>query len=429
MTARGRVPGARRAPLLRSARSSGAPRGGIGLALAGGGPLGGIYEVGALMALADSLDGIDFNELDVYVGVSSGGFVVASLANGISPAQMYRLFIDDGADAAMTPELFLRPAFGEFARRLLSLPALSVRAGLRYLRDPLHGGVMESLATLSRAMPVGMFDNAVVDDFLARLLSGPGRSNDFRKLSRKLYLVAANLDTGASVVFGAPGHEHVPISRAISASAALPGLFPPVEIDGEHYVDGALNKTLHASVALDQGIDLLLCINPLVPFDASSVPRRTRVTVEKLNEGGLPLVLSQTFRAIIHSRMKVGMEKYSQQYPHASVVLFEPEREDAQMFFANIFSYRQRKRLCAQAFNKTRRSLQARAAELAPVFARHGIAFRLDRLHDAHRHVTDAVFDPRPLHADRTRPQTVRGAARDLDRTLAALERWFRRAA
>ncbi len=43
-----------------------------GLALAGGGPLGGIYEVGALIALADSLDGIDFNELDVYVGVSSG---------------------------------------------------------------------------------------------------------------------------------------------------------------------------------------------------------------------------------------------------------------------------------------------------------------------------------------------------------------------
>ncbi len=69
----------------------------VGLALAGGGPLGGIYEVGALVALADSLDGLDFNDLDVYVGVSSGGFVAAALANGISPAQMYRLFIDDGS--------------------------------------------------------------------------------------------------------------------------------------------------------------------------------------------------------------------------------------------------------------------------------------------------------------------------------------------
>ena len=46
----------------------------VGLALAGGGPLGGIYEVGALLALAESLDGVDLTELDVYVGVSSGGF-------------------------------------------------------------------------------------------------------------------------------------------------------------------------------------------------------------------------------------------------------------------------------------------------------------------------------------------------------------------
>ena len=77
------------------------------------------------------------------------------------------------------------------------------------------------------------------------------------------------------------------------------------------------------------------------------------------------------------------------------------------MFFANIFSYRQRKRLCAQAFNKTRRNLQSRAAELAPVLARHGISFRLDRLHDTHRHVTDAVSDPRPLHADAAASPTV----------------------
>jgi patatin-like phospholipase/acyl hydrolase len=109
----------------------------VGLALAGGAPEGAIYEIGVIRALDEALDGIDFNELDVYVGVSSGGFVVASLANGISPSQMYRLFIDDGVDATMTPQLFLRPAFGEFYRRLVSLPALSLRAGLRYLRDPL----------------------------------------------------------------------------------------------------------------------------------------------------------------------------------------------------------------------------------------------------------------------------------------------------
>src|SRR6187549_1048118 len=244
------------------------PRRGIGMALAGGGPLGGIYEVGALLALADSLEGLDLNDLDVYVGVSSGGFVAAALANGISPAQMYRLFIDDGADAALKPEIFLKPAFGEFRRRAVALPALARRATVQWLRAPLRRGLMSSLATFAGAVPTGLFDNRAIDDFLRRLFSARGRTNDFRELAGKLFLVATNLDTGASVTFGARGRDHVPISRAIQASSALPGLFPPVVIDGGHYVDGALNKTLHASVALDQGIGLLLCVNPLVPFDA-----------------------------------------------------------------------------------------------------------------------------------------------------------------
>ena len=113
----------------RRARKQERRRSRVGLALAGGGPLGGIYEVGALLALTDSLDGIDFGDLDVYVGVSSGGFVAAALANGISPAQMYRLFIDDGADAALTPEIFLRPAFAEFAHRAALLPRLVAARG------------------------------------------------------------------------------------------------------------------------------------------------------------------------------------------------------------------------------------------------------------------------------------------------------------
>ncbi|MCC6198174.1 MAG: patatin-like phospholipase family protein [Burkholderiales bacterium] len=411
-TARVRRP--RRTPARKGSR--------LGLALAGGGPLGGIYEVGALLALSDSLDGVDFNALDAYVGVSSGSFVAAALANGISPAQMYRLFIDDGADAALRPELFLRPAFGEFGRCLAALPGLATRAAFQYLRDPFHRGVMESFSTLAQAIPTGVFDNRAIDDFLARLFTAPGRTNDFRKLARKLFLVATNLDTGASVTFGPHQHAHVPISRAIQASSALPGLFPPVAIDGEHYVDGALNKTLHASVALDEGIELLLCVNPLVPFDASAARSQGRTIVHKLNQGGLPLVLGQTFRAIIHSRMSVGMARYRRQYPGADIVLFEPDREDADIFFANIFSYWQRKRLCALAFAKTRASLAQRSRELSPILRRHGIAMRRDRLAEPRRTVTDALTDPRPLRHDPT-SRSVRQTARELRHTLDHLER------
>jgi len=61
----------------------------MALALAGGGPLGAIYEIGTLMALSEALDGFDFNDLDAYVGVSAGGFIAAGLANGLSPDYMY----------------------------------------------------------------------------------------------------------------------------------------------------------------------------------------------------------------------------------------------------------------------------------------------------------------------------------------------------
>ena len=124
------------------------------------------------------------------------------------------------------------------------------------------------------------------------------------------------------------------------------------------------------------GADLLLCINPLVPFDAPSAHRRGRLTHRKLDRGGLPLVLSQTFRAIIHSRMKVGMEKYATQYPHADILLFEPAHEDVDMFFARIFSYAQRRRLCALAFESTRTYLRRNAALVEPRLARHGLAHR-----------------------------------------------------
>ncbi len=66
----------------RRASSEKAPR--IGLAIAGGGPIGGMYELGALRALDLAIEGLDLTALDVYVGVSSGAFLAACLTNRVS---------------------------------------------------------------------------------------------------------------------------------------------------------------------------------------------------------------------------------------------------------------------------------------------------------------------------------------------------------
>jgi len=134
------------------------------------------------------------------------------------------------------------------------------------------------------------------------------------------------------------------------------------------------------------------------------------------------MVLAQTFRAMIHSRMEVGMERYQAQYPDADILLFEPDREDADMFFASIFSYARRKALCEAAYRKTRENLFARRVMLEPLLARHGIRLRVEVLSDSPRSIHAALIDTRPLKA---RKPGVRQAARDLSHTLDQLEAWL----
>ena len=350
----------------------------IGLALAGGGPLGAIYEIGALCALEESLTGLDFNDCDGYIGVSAGGFIAAGLANGMTPRELCASFIENvgAAHDIFEPSLLIRPAWGEFARRLAAVPGLAAHAALRYAFT--RGSLSSTFERLGRALPTGLFSNEMIDAQLRRQFAAPGRTNDFRELKRKLVLVATDLDSGESAPFGQPGFEHVPISKAVQASAALPGLFPPVEIDGHFYVDGALKKTLHASVLLDEGLDLLICLNPLVPFD-STQSQRTRVLsraderIPRLIDGGLPVVLSQTFRTLIHSRLELGMKGYERSHPETTIVLFEPDQRDPAMFLANTFSYSQRRVLAEHAYEQTRQMLRARRVVLAAQLAPHGV--------------------------------------------------------
>jgi predicted acylesterase/phospholipase RssA len=208
----------------------------------------------------------------------------------------------------------------------------------------------------------------------------------------------------------------VPISLAVAASGALPGMFPPVAIDGRWYVDGALKKTLHARVLLDLGLDLVLCLNPLVPFDATHSERH-RVGAEGLEriphlvEGGLPVVMSQTFRSLIHSRLELGIRGYEASHPDTDVLLFEPDHRDPEMFLANIFSYSQRRHLAEHAYQRTRADLRSRRTRLRHQLARHGIRLDDTALDDLRRSLLR-----RPVRAHRV------ARRRPLTRTLQRLD-------
>ena len=170
----------------------------IGLALAGGGPLGAIYEIGALCALDESVVGLDLNDLAGYVGVSAGGLIASGMANGLTPRQLCTAFIENRGPRAdvVRPSLFFRPAWPEFAQRSAMLPGLVAQAVLQYAFE--RRSLLAALERLGRALPTGLFSHGALEAQLRRMFSAPGRSNDFRQLQRKLVLVATDLDTGAA---------------------------------------------------------------------------------------------------------------------------------------------------------------------------------------------------------------------------------------
>jgi|SRR6056297_1157661 len=367
----------------------------IGLALAGGGPLGAIYELGALQAVNESISGLRLHQLDHYVGVSAGAFLAASLANQVTTSQMCRVFLGaKGAEFTFEPESFLRPALGEFTDRVRNTPGAFWALITEAIRHPAHLGRLESIGGLSRVLPTGVFDNETIHNFVSRVLDRPGRTNDFRELDTTLRVVAMDLNTGGAVRFGEPGLDDVPISRAVQASAALPGLYPPVRINDRYYVDGALRRTLHASVALHDGVDLLIGVNPLVPFDAAQDPDRMQIDQERMIDGGLPLVLAQTFRALIQSRMQIGISKYASQFPESSILLVEPDRHDERLFFTNMFSYSSRSDLAEHAYQHTRSQLLRRADELDKFLAPYDLAPDRAALEEARTLKTSLTKEP-----------------------------------
>jgi NTE family protein len=397
---------------IEPARRRRAGQGKLAIALAGGGPLGAFYALGALHALEEAIVGRALTDFDVYIGVSSGSLVAAGLANGFDTTTLGTTFIhDESTLLPFSPGALLRPAVGEYASRLARIPQVLAGIARQLSRDPLHSGWPAVMGALGELVPAALFDNEGLERYLHAAFTTEGHTDDFRRLRGRLHVVATDLNTGEPVSFGDRGRDRMPISRALVASAALPGLYPAVEIDGHHYVDGALTRTLDATSALDAGCGLVICINPLVPFDASREPRGSQVN---LAQRGLPVVLGQTFRALIHSRMQIKMASYPEEYPRTDILLFEPDRHDEEFFFTNVFRYAGRRRLANHAYQRTRRDLLARARILAPLLEQHDLTLDLRRLRDPERRFSTAA---------RERSAHVRQLTRRLDRALGRLER------
>src|SRR5262245_240029 len=252
----------------RKERGPAAPR--FGLALSGGGVIGGMYEVGAVAAIEERL-GLGGGFFDIYVGCSAGSVVASLLAQGLAAAELFGILDQDLPDplnfnrGAVYDRSAARRALGRLGRLVWAI-GKNVPVGLRH-------SIPDMLARAERDLPAGFFALAGLERFMRAAFRARDLPNSFAALERTLLIPAVDLDRGERVVFGLDGLQHVAITHAIAASSAIPGFFEPYSIEGRDYIDGGVGWSGHADLAAEAGANTVLVIHPLVPAFAAERAR------------------------------------------------------------------------------------------------------------------------------------------------------------
>src|ERR1700730_10188095 len=163
------------------------------LVLGGGGFTGGVYEIGGLRALDLLTVNSSVNQFDVYVGTSARAFIAPLCANGVPPEEMMRVVTRQGKPPFKDIDIgdLLRPNLVEFARKGALMPLRALSLGRQMISQ--RGGVsmMDVLLGLADALPYRAYTRGGVESYLHKVLSEPGRSDDFGELAGELYLTAA----------------------------------------------------------------------------------------------------------------------------------------------------------------------------------------------------------------------------------------------
>ena len=295
----------------------------LGLALAGGGVIGGMYEVGVVAAFEQDVLRRSGAEFDVYVGCSAGSVVASLLANGVTASEIYRILDEDLAD----PLNFRRSSVyssSSFGRAALQFARFVWAVG-KHATTGLRTSVPDMLARAERDFPAGFFSLAQLEHYMRTTFAARGLTNSFEALKRPLLIPAIDLERAERVVFGRGEFSAVPISQAIAASSAIPGFFEPFAIDGRDYVDGGVGFTGHADLAADAGAEVVVVVNPLVPARNGEGDR-------SLRERGLYYIMEQANRIYSQNLLRQNLAEMALLHPHTTFFLIQPPPNGTPLF-------------------------------------------------------------------------------------------------
>jgi predicted acylesterase/phospholipase RssA len=347
----------------------------MALVLAGGGITGAVYEIGALRAINDMLVDLTVNDFDIYVGTSAGALVTSLIANGLTPHEIMQSLDNRHPEIGgfSVGDIF-HANLQDYLHRLMHLPRTLWQLGMNSLNHPGDIALSDILWELTEVLPSGLYDGNALERYIRKILDTPDRCNRFDFLEKTLYIVATELDSGSRAVFGQGGKGIVPISRAEAASSAIPVLYRPVQIFGRDYVDGGLHGTASLDLAIEAGAKLVICINPMVPLNAT----RAHPNEHYISEHGLSAIVNQTVRTLLHSSLRYHIKNLQVKYPDVDIILIQPEWDDHRMFSYNPMYYGSRLQLAEHGFQTVTSGLLANYDYYCKVLRRHGVELHTD---------------------------------------------------
>ncbi|MFG6401782.1 patatin-like phospholipase family protein [Microbacterium sp. P04] len=213
------------------------------LVLAGGGSVGIAWELGYLAGLetgnADALAKI--REPDTtYVGTSAGSVVAAMLASGAPLEQL----LQPELEAETTASASAGRSFWSIAK--IAAVMASSRIGTRSPE-----AARRRIGAFATAARTGSEDAWVAS--IARRLP------QSQWPDRRLLITAVDVASGKFRVFDK--ESGVDLAAAVAASCSVPGVFPPVSIEGRRYMDGGMRSVANADLAA--GCDPVLILVPM----------------------------------------------------------------------------------------------------------------------------------------------------------------------
>ncbi|MFF3859873.1 patatin-like phospholipase family protein [Streptomyces sp. NPDC002209] len=234
--------------------------GGTALVLGGGGLTGIGWESGILYGLAQA--GVDLAAADLVVGTSAGSVVGAQLTSGLlTPQELYERQLGDPAGEAVA-----RFGTGLLARYAVAM----VRS-----RDP--EGYRRRVGALALAADTGG------EAERRKVLEARLVSHEWPE--RRLVVTAVDALTGELAAFDR--ESGAGLVDAVSASCAVPGVWPPVTVGGRRFIDGGIRSATNADLA--SGCARVVILAPLA-LGSGLVPSPA-AQAARLREAGAQVLL------------------------------------------------------------------------------------------------------------------------------------------